>query len=94
MALKIDSVFWIIALSAFVVVLYVLFGLPNVDAISRAEQAELKAQKNMAEQRLIDLEIQLKEQNILINAQDDNIDALKEELRGIQGLNDWESLSP
>ena len=90
-AMNIDSIFWIIALSAFIVVIYVLF-IPDVSAISRAELNELEAQEKAVEESLLDYDIQLTDQRILISDQEGVIKELREQISTVSNSSDWESL--
>ena len=91
-AFQIDSVFWIIVLSALVIALYVIFGLPNADAVSRSELAELKAQEKTALQDIENYDVRLEDQRESIKNQEKTIDDLKNELRELSGLGDWSSI--
>jgi hypothetical protein len=90
--INIDSIFWIIALSAFLVVMYVLFSMPQADAITRAEYEELKIQEDQAREDLKSYETQLSDQRELIKENNAKLSTLKEELKDVNGLSDWESL--
>jgi cell shape-determining protein MreC len=89
--MSIDSIFWIIALSAFLVVVYVLFSMPQADAITRAEYEELKIQEDQARENLKIMK-QLSDQRELIKENNAKLSTLKEELKDVNGLSDWESL--
>ncbi len=91
-AIQIDSIFWIIALSAFIVVVYVLFAMPDASAITRAEYEELEAQEQAARDNLEGYEIQLEDQRKLIKSQENIIDNLKADRDKVSKLSDWESL--
>ena len=90
--MNIDSIFWIIALSAFLVVVYILFSMPQADAITRAEYEELKIQEDQTRENLKSYEIQLSDQRELIKENNAKLSTLKEELKDVNGLSDWESL--
>ena len=87
-----ELLFWIVALSAFIVIIYVLFAVPFADAVTRAEFDALKAQEKAAEDKIIELDKQLTVQRKLINDQTITVDKLKQELRQLDGNGDWESL--
>ena len=91
-ALNVDSIFWIIALSAFVLVIYILFALPDASAVTRAEYDMLKEQERTAQNKIYDLEKQLTAQRELINAQTITVENLKQDLRKLDGDGTWESL--
>ena len=91
-ALNVDSIFWIIALLAFVVVIYVLFGLPNADAVTRTEYDELKAQELAANNVIYEAEIKLTEQRELIKEQEIIIKDLKVKVKELSDEGDWETL--
>ena len=91
-AINIDSIFWIIALSAFLGVMYVLFSMPQADAITRAEFDDLKDQEQAAEDKLKEYEIQLEDQRKLIKEHEGVIGALKADRDKVSKLSDWESL--
>lgn len=91
-ALNVDSIFWIIALSAFVVVIYVLFGMPDASAVTRAEYDSLKEQERIAQNKIYDLEKELTVQRELINSQTITVEKLKQDLRKLDGGGTWESL--
>ena len=91
-ALNVDSIFWIIALSAFVLVLWAVFLLPNADAVTRAEYDALKEQERTAQNKIYDLEKELTVQRELINAQTVTVENLKNDLRKLGGDGTWESL--
>ncbi len=91
-AMNIDSIFWIIALTAFLVVVYVLFSMPQADAITRAEYEELKIQEDQAREDLKSYEVQLSDQRELIKENNAKLSTLKEELKTVEDSSDWESL--
>jgi hypothetical protein len=91
-AMSIDSIFWIIALGALALVLYGMFGLPNVDAITRDELNDLEAQEKAAQEKLLEYEVQLEDQRKLIDNHNSNQSKIKEQLILVQGLSDWDSL--
>ena len=89
---KIDTWFWIIALASFVMVLYVTFGLPNVDAISRADFEELKDQKAIAVQEIKDIDDKIQDKKDDIESQEISIKDMRDELRKFEAGADWESI--
>ena len=91
-AMSIDSIFWIIALSAFIVVVYVLFAMPDASAITRAEYEILEAEEQAARDNLETYETQLEDQRKLIKDQENIINNLKADRDKVSELSDWESL--
>jgi hypothetical protein len=91
-AINIDSIFWIIALSAFLVVVYVLFAMPDASAITRAEYEILEAEEQAARDNLETYETQLEDQRKLIKDQENIINNLKADRDKVSKLSDWESL--
>lgn len=91
-AAKIDSMFWIIALSFLVLGIYVTFGLPNADAISRADYEVLEAEALAAENKIKDYDDQLEDQRKLIKEHELIINNLKNDREKVSNLSDWESL--
>ena len=90
--MNIDSIFWIIALSAFIVVMYVLFSMPQAEAVTQTEFNDIKAKELAANNELVLLKQQREDQQKLINTQGKIISDLQADLIPFEGKSDWESL--
>lgn len=82
--ININTWYYILILAGIAFMLYMTFGFPNVDAISRAEYNELENSLEQYETQLSDIRITIEEKRILVSDQEDKIELLEDTLRAMK----------
>jgi len=83
----VNTWFFIIFLALLLVVIYVMFSLPNASAITRGELDALKEKEKTLENNIADADQRLTGQKDKINEQDKTLSNLKQKLRNVNGTN-------